>query len=573
MLRRVWRILAVASAGLSLLAAVQPAHAGAASLPTLTEAPADALSRALSTGRLTEARYALERALSLFDLGAVRERYGPVQRPDRHAATLLLRDLYVRLGELSSGERQLAERILSRPTTPPPARPSDSSDPGEHHYSTQALATLTSVCPAEFCVSWVTASSDAVPLADTDANARPDYVDSVIQTMTEVWAEEITTLGFRPPKADDDSPNSLDLDGRIDIYLTDLGSEGGLFGFCTSDDPKEPPAYPGLDASAYCVLDNDYTPTQYPLTSGLPALQVTAAHEFFHAVQFAYSVYQDRWLMEATAVWMEDQVYDDVNDNYSYIQSGPIAFPEAPLDSTPLEHSHRLGLYQYGAFVFFRFLTEDLGPAIVREIFEAADGTPGQPGLYSTPAIELALEARGRGFREVFAAFGAANVNPARAYEEGAAWTFYDRKGRPYPAAVPLPTPVAVTAKRRQVSGAYFLDHLSNRYAAFRPGKGVKRGARLRVSVDAPPDVTGPEATLVTVTASGALRVAPLQLDGAGRGSRTIAFGRVRLVVLVLTNASTRFRGCETGFAAVLYTCYGVAVDDGMQYRYAAALL
>ena len=385
---------------------------------------------------------------------------------------------------------------------------------------------------------------------------------------------EIATLGFRPPKADDDSPNALDLDGRIDIYLTDLGSEGGLFGFCTSDDPKgEDPAYPGLDASAYCVLDNDYTPSQYPFTSGLAALQVTAAHEFFHAVQFAYNSFQDRWLMEATATWMEDQVFDDVNDNYNYVQAGPIAFPEAPLDSTAIDRSHELGLYQYGAFVFFKFLSEGLGPEIVREIFEAGDGVPGQPGFFSTPALELALEARGLGFREAFAAFGAANVDPPSTYEEGADWMFFDRSGRPYPAAVPLPAPIAVTRQRPQRSASLLLDHMSNRYVVLRPGRDVKPLARLRVTVDGPPAATGPAATLLTITAAGKLRLTTFRLDATGKGTRTIPFGRARLVVLVLTNASTRFDQCLTGFGAVLYTCFGLPVDDDLRYRYTAALL
>jgi hypothetical protein len=564
MLRRARLVLIVVSLAFSLAGAVHPAHADGRSLPALAETPDDALAAALREGRLSEARYALARALSLFELEAVRARHGAVQRPDRRAATLVLRDLYVRLDELSPGDRALAERILSRPT--------DGNNPGEHRYSAHALETLQSICPAEYCISWVTASSDAVPPADANQNGRPDYVDSVIEVMTEVWSEEIVALGFRPPKADDDSPTALDPDGRIDIYLTDVGAEGGLFGFCTSDDPKGPPGYPGLDASAYCVLDNDYTPTQYPITSGVPALQVTAAHEFFHAVQFAYSALQDRWLMEATAVWMEDQVFDDVNDNYGYIQYGPIAFPDAPLDSTPLDRSHRLGLYPYGAFVFFEFLSENLAPGIVREIFEKADGAPGQPGYFSTPGLELALEARGVRFRDVFAAFGAANVDPPTAYEEGADWRFFDRRGRSEPAAVPLPPPIVLTSKRPERSGALALDHMSNGYVILQPGRKVAPRARLTVSVDGPPAATGPGATLLTVTAAGKLRTRRMPLDAAGRGSRAIPFGRVRLVVLVLTNASTRFEGCLASFAAVQYTCAGFPLDDGLRFRYTASL-
>ena len=46
---------------------------------------------------------------------------------------------------------------------------------------------------------------------------------------------------------------------------------------------------------------------------------MTAAHEFFHAVQFAYDAADDQWFMESTATWMEDEIYDDVNDNLQYL--------------------------------------------------------------------------------------------------------------------------------------------------------------------------------------------------------------------------------------------------------------
>ena len=78
--------------------------------------------------------------------------------------------------------------------------------------------------------------------------------------------------------------------------------------------------------SAYCVVDNDYSPAEFPgVVNGLPALQVTAAHEFFHAVQFAYNAFQDSWLLESTAAWVEDEAFDR----------------ERQLPVPPLERAHR----------------------------------------------------------------------------------------------------------------------------------------------------------------------------------------------------------------------------------------
>jgi hypothetical protein len=47
------------------------------------------------------------------------------------------------------------------------------------------------------------------------------------------------------------------------------------------------------------VLDDDYSTSQFP-DPPLVSLDVTAAHEFFHAVQFAYDYFEDSWLMEGT---------------------------------------------------------------------------------------------------------------------------------------------------------------------------------------------------------------------------------------------------------------------------------
>ena len=75
-------------------------------------------------------------------------------------------------------------------------------------------------------------------------------------------------------------------------------------------------------------------------------LKVTAAHEFFHAVQFAYDIGEDGWFMESTATWMEEHVYDAINDNLQYLATSPLAQPLIPLDQTS-------GLRVYGAWIFW----------------------------------------------------------------------------------------------------------------------------------------------------------------------------------------------------------------------------
>ena len=56
------------------------------------------------------------------------------------------------------------------------------------------------------------------------------------------------------------------------------------------------------------VLDNDYKSRQFPTNTPVENMQVTAAHEYFHAVQFAYDITDDLWFLESTATWAEDEL-------------------------------------------------------------------------------------------------------------------------------------------------------------------------------------------------------------------------------------------------------------------------
>ena len=42
---------------------------------------------------------------------------------------------------------------------------------------------------------------------------------------------------------------------------------------------------------------------------------------------------EDLWLLETTATWVEEQVYDDINDNRQYLPVSQIYAPNIPLDA------------------------------------------------------------------------------------------------------------------------------------------------------------------------------------------------------------------------------------------------
>ncbi len=511
-----------------------------------TTAPVrDALSRALASGRIDRATYALERARSLFHPAGVRARYGGVARPGPRDATLVLRDLLLEYGALSRAQRRLADAILARPTDP--------SD--RDHYTVNEAPPY---CSTDACYHWVASTADAPPLADGDMDGRPDWIDTVATTLEAVWQQEITTFGFRAPKSDATSTDHGP-DGRLDIYLADVGSDG-IYGYCTSDDPHLSSSYRHFDMSAYCVIDNDFAEL-----GGVPALQVTIAHEFFHASQFAYDITEDRWFMEATATWIEDEVYDDVNDNVQYLATSPITRPGTPMDA------NNAAFFVYGDWIFFRFVSEWFGGSgthdvsVVRRAWTLADGAKGGKDLYSLKAVARASTARGVPFTALFRRFAMVNDVAPAWYDEGAAQS--------YPPA-PLANVVRISRRNATDAGSRRMRHLTSAYLGFRPGTGVSGSARLRLSVNLPPAKTGATAAAVTISTVGAVSFSAFRLGSDGDGSVRVPFGRgtIREVALVLTNASTRTK-CWKDLSTWRYSCAGAPVDDGLDYAYRAALV
>ena len=198
-------------------------------------------------------------------------------------------------------------------------------------------------------------------------------------------AQAYSGAGYRRPLPD----GNLGGTSATDIYVDTLPA--GLYGYCTTDQPKL--TGPGrYDVWAYCVVDNDYA--GFPANTPLENLQVTVAHEYFHATQFAYDAADDGWAMEATAAWVEDEVYDDVDDNVQYLADSPITDTKRSMDKFG-------GLYHYGVWIWFRYLTEKFRaekgglPKIVLDFWKAADSSKGaKKDRYFTQAMAQVLRKR-----------------------------------------------------------------------------------------------------------------------------------------------------------------------------------
>ena len=467
--------------------------------------------------------------------------------------TLLLRDLRAQLPALRGEDRERAQAYLARPTDGRDDRFADGyGAPGENDCGAGEPGDGT-----DFCIHWVASTDDAPSLVDLGpANGIPDQVDRTRTTMERVWAQEIDVAGYKEPVRDAGPPDAGP-NGKVDIYLSNIGGKG-LYGYCAG----EPAPGDGNDLAAYCVLDDDYSSREFPFNTPLENLQVTAAHEFFHAVQFAYDTFEDVWLLEGTATWMEDEVFDGVDDNQFYLNYSPLTRPERSLDQGT-------GLYVYGAWLWWRYLGEqhdrDGGsgiPTIIRRIWEEADDSDAdRPGTYSLKAVRRVLANRGSSLEEEFAGFGLANRAPRGSYEEGGSYAT---------APVARSSELSVGDRSRLERRAR-LDHLATKTYAFTPGSGLALGGwQLRARVDAPTAKHRPVVQLTTRRANGTATSQRLSLDDRGVGKATVSFDSddVKQVELTLTNASHRFN-CREGTE---FSCRGIPRSNNRLFTYTVRL-
>jgi hypothetical protein len=163
-------------------------------------------------------------------------------------------------------------------------------------------------------------------------------------------------------------------------------------------------------------------------------------------VQFAYEFSdKDQWLKEGTAVWIEDEIFDSVNASRSYLEDTVLLSPEIPLDYASAANDAQD--FEYGAWIFWRFLSETTGAETLRQVWEETAPTQG-----SDPSALSALKAVIPDFRAVFNDFAVRNLfyfDPS-SYEEGPAWFEHLRERlRPYDALYLMDAEYSFTAQRQ----------------------------------------------------------------------------------------------------------------------------
>ena len=326
-------------------------------------------------GVLTETQALYIRALRSFAPDRVPELYRDLSGLPLKSATGLLVRIRSRWNEFTPDQQSILQSFFYRPDLP------------DSYVSPSGY----------FKIHYTTAGYHAVSPDDFDFSGVPDYVEEISNSFEYVYSVEIEQLGFNPP------PDDNNEDGpEWDVYINNIGDYGYTDFLPDPDDPNR--------RISYITMDNDYTHTP---TKGMNAARVTAAHEFFHMIQVGYYFRdEDIFLMEAASTWMEDVVYDYVNDYFFYLSNF--------FNDTNTSFDNSDDWRGYGLCVWFHFLEKRIGTReIVRRIWEQIVYYP------AVEAVDMALREMARSFDEELALFYGWNymtgsrADTSRFYPEG----------------------------------------------------------------------------------------------------------------------------------------------------------
>ena len=253
-------------------------------------------------------------------------------------------------------------------------------DPANREKSVSQPTLTNNYQTANFNIEW----GPSVPYINewqdqNPENGIPDYIDNLASYLEASWSGEVTTLQLLAPYL---SNNYL-----VNVYVGNTGSgspsiSNYVYGYATVY------PYSGLNGQAgvsFMVLNSDLSDivdivhNDDPEGDFLGALKVTVAHEFFHNIQFAYDIDEAGWMMEMCATWMEDEVFDVVNDYFSYLQGdgGWQNFPH-----TSLAYFNGNDLHEYGDVIFAKYLSETYPTVnIMKELWERLDNVSGDNAI------------------------------------------------------------------------------------------------------------------------------------------------------------------------------------------------
>lgn len=231
---------------------------------------------------------------------------------------------------------------------------------------------------------------------DSDGDDFADVLEIVAEAAENSWDVEVGDLGYDEPVSGGEKIMVIFDD--TDEFLP-AGSIG-VTGFLSNGD-------------VYIAVDPW-------LSEGY--LKITVAHELFHTIQIGYDpgfmmTNQGINWAEATAVWVQDVVYNNVNEYLAYLDD----FFDYPDYSIFASLTPPDTLFEYALNVWPTFLTEYVGDDdIIREIWENYSGShvPYNDQVKIRDIVTDAVDFYGYDLPEVFREFTLWNMS-SEEYSEG----------------------------------------------------------------------------------------------------------------------------------------------------------
>jgi hypothetical protein len=229
------------------------------------------------------------------------------------------------------------------------------------------------------------------PGVDIDpADGVPDYVNRVGDYMERSWYVEIDSMGYYAPPFDGTAGGDSLYDVYIDMPL----------GYAVPEDPSS--QYPDRPwaVTSWIIIGNDLRIARYP-DDPLPFCKATCAHELFHACQFVfvgqiwYEEDYTSWLLEASSNWIEESVWDELNDVYYYLND------YLPVSEISLYHES--GRHMYASWIWNQYLSENYGRDILHSIWLK------YMEVYACAAVDSVLHTLGTSMNDQFQEFAVWN--------------------------------------------------------------------------------------------------------------------------------------------------------------------
>jgi hypothetical protein len=479
-----------------------------------------AIEEAHGEGRLDAETALVYRVWAALDPERLPEAFARRPRRLRKSLTPVMLEVRSRWTDLSLTTRSLLLPYLQRPTE-------QGQEPFAYGHSYLVPAVYYDSPGGHFRIWYVTSTDDAPELVYSHGDTIPDWIHLCAEVLDHVWAVEVDSLNYRSPPADGAWYEGEDYGGdeRYDVYIENLNRHF-VYGYTQSEfyvQGGTPRA-----TTSYLVMDDDYAGI-YP-SAGEEGLKVTAAHEFFHAIQFAYDTLEERFFMEISSTWMEDVVYDEINDYYYYIENSGSIFGRPEKSLTTFN-----GLYEYSACIWNHYLARRHGTDLIRQIWQ---GCIHDAVLNAT---EEALHARSSSLSEalhefaIWNAFTGPLADTVSFYPEGHRYPQVQIPADQIHSQLPVSAELAALAP----------EPLGASYVRFELPAGL---AGLAVEVTADPSVSWRASLL---GAGPSHRVESMAVDGFGHGEGLLTAGNDDdAVLLVMTPFSFTASPVSYGYQA-----------------------